>query len=404
MQPSAQQTRREPTGWRALLLPICFLVSSLTAGCNGGGTNRPRADGGADSAVGESPDQATATGAELGSDFGHDSTWPVEVRPNQDMSVTGDMRGAPDVAGARDTAVPPDSAGASDASWPTACVAYAQAFCAIKIRCTAYTFHRDYGTAEQCEARFGGNNCTTWMSSPGSKVTPADLVACAAALSTETCAQWFVSTPPECGVKGSLSDGAKCAYDQQCQSGFCDIAPGALCGPCQTKARLGESCSHFLRECENGMRCANPSGDTVEWVCTVPGGEGASCSGDDECSWGLVCINDRCVRAKGLGEQCSGRECDLRSDLMCLSVAGSSGAACGRVSYPAPGEACDEAAAIVCGSSADCKGTSGSAKAGVCSAAREDGAACDSSSDCLVPAQCLDGTCKSPANVVGSCQ
>ena len=388
-------------------IPLVVGVSAalIAFGCNGATSGKAQPDSAIeDSSTAWSRDQG-GTAADTSIE-NWDSQFTFDQAVVFDTSSSSDSRQKSDLPGTSDAVNIWDAASPSDApSWSSACLAFAKASCEIKSRCGAYGFHLSYGTIENCEARYGGSNCENQMRSPGSTVAPYDLLACATALSAETCGEDLLNVPTECLLKGGLADGVPCTYDEQCQSGLCNLANGTWCGSCKPKARLGEDCSPFLRSCGNGLACANPSGDTFSWVCVTPVAAGVACQGDPECSWGLVCINRQCTPTKSLGQACVGRDCDDTQDLICLAKAGGGGSVCSQVSYVAPGEACNENTASECVDNAICKGATGlRAAVGVCSAAAGDGSPCDSSVHCQYAALCLGGKCKTPAEIVGSCQ
>ena len=133
-------------------------------------------------------------------------------------------------------------------------------------------------------------------------------------------------------LPGELADGAGCAYDLQCQSGFCkhELAFGSdesvprvqTCGTCTARIAIGDTCNEArLDKCAYGSQC-------VDFICdTLAAPEGRRCASSSACAPDLRCerlvpTGARCERRLSFGAACS-------SSVQCasgLACAGASGA------------------------------------------------------------------------------
>jgi hypothetical protein len=364
---------------------------------------------------GGEPDAAASGGTnEVGTSAGGTTGGTADVGVG-----TGGVAGAgKDASADVDARVETGSHGPADtlasASWPIACSAYAKAVCRLAA-CRLYTIYLIFGSEENCEARYGGVECEAQMTSAGSRVTPSSLSACAQALSAESCGDNWSLVPAECSWQGSLADNSSCTYDQQCQSGLCDLAAGTWCGLCKAKIPAGGSCPITKRECQNGLVCAETLCSVVtdagicnqgQWVCTMPASEGDACVSPVQCNWGLVCEGGRCVRVKSRGAACAdGLECNPEEGLTCLPNPSGSGNSCQPWSWADAGESCNDFAGLECLDSAICKAKDGSgASVGVCSAAAAPEAPCGTDIACQYPARCIGGKCQTASDMASSCK
>lgn len=121
--------------------------------------------------------------------------------------------------------------------------------------------------------------CTTWMQSPGA------------------CQARWSQVPASCLLRGTLSPGAACIHDEQCQSGTCMQYGGAdSCGTCNALASKGQSCGPTGAQgttavgvtCDVGSACAYTGQKCVPFQ-----EQGAACSlyvgGDAPCDPPLDC-------------------------------------------------------------------------------------------------------------------
>ncbi|MGE0789465.1 MAG: hypothetical protein AB7S26_27570, partial [Sandaracinaceae bacterium] len=121
----------------------------------------------------------------------------------------------------------------------------------------------------------------------------------------------------EMGRCGS-PDGEGCSSGSQCASGGCN---GGVCGPPQP----GGDC-YTDDECVATERCRDDLGR-----CAPPGGDGAECRRDEECTSGYCTSDDRCGSPPQSGASCSDlSDCDPRQHC--------AGGTC--VDRARPGEAC----------------------------------------------------------------
>lgn len=84
-------------------------------------------------------------------------------------------------------------------------------------------------------------------------------------------------------VKADLAKSIEqpCALDADCASGLCEHDPGARCGVCREKPKVGEPCRLF--QCGAGMVCNDQA------VCEKAATAGEACSALKSCDVGLTC-------------------------------------------------------------------------------------------------------------------
>jgi hypothetical protein len=221
------------------------------------------------------------------------------------------------------------------------CDAFATKFCTKAETCGGLLTTM-LGT--DCSDRVG-NMCKAHLAAPGTGFTSAALTACGNAYGTATtCADAFGATQAAaCDIKGSLPLNAKCAFADQCASGYCTGTEKNECGVCATApsyptptyAGLGEACDYggsgakcntslghwcdsSTKKCEEitfaalGQSCGFigsdmvlcAAGGTCKWnsggtgACVAEKAIGASCtaaSGYEECTFGTTCIAGTCA-------------------------------------------------------------------------------------------------------------
>jgi len=244
-----------------------------------------------------------------------------------------------------------------------ACAALARALCARGEACAPFATSLVFGTRVVCEERLQ-LDCLARFA-PGSSATPADTMACADSLASQSCAAFArgdlgsACTPRP----GSLTTGATCLDDRQCDSAFCARAPDAACGACAPPTAPGSPC--VRGSCSAGAVC--PKG-TSTCVTPAPGPIGAVCTVSEQCDVGngVACnpLTQRCIR-------------------LALPSTGACGLDVATSTYNA------------CSASASCTPL----LAGKCVAAAADGAACSTAEagpPCLPPARCVGGRCSLP--------
>jgi hypothetical protein len=269
--------------------------------------------------------------------------------------------------------------------------------------------------------------CQDAMTLPGSRMTPGELEACAAAQSATSCDS--IVSPPECHITGSLPAGAPCNTGWQCQSGSCsytmrsaDGRPPVVsgCGTCTAAANIGQSCAES--GCVQGSACApSPNGAAPTCVAITAGDAGAHCDGMAAlCKVSLYCdpASHTCTAGRRAGASCEDSS-HCKAGLACLGKPGAatcvapaaaggacqasdgcaSGLACARgrcapVTWASAGQPCGGAARCLVGS---CifdppRGT----EHGRCPTVIADGQPCssaDTTSTCDELSFCVKGVC-----------
>jgi hypothetical protein len=221
------------------------------------------------------------------------------------------------------------------------CDSFAATYCAKADACDALLSKL---LSTDCTDRVA-NICKARLAAPGTGFTSANLTACGNAYgAAATCADAFGAAQiAACSMKGSLALNAKCAFADQCASGFCTGTQDNACGTCATAPAmtsttyvgLGESCDFggggpqcnsnlglwcdsSTKKCEAmtfvglGQDCGfigsdlvmcGPGG-TCKWgtggtgTCLAQKAIGASCtaaSGYEECTFGSACIGGTCA-------------------------------------------------------------------------------------------------------------
>jgi len=272
------------------------------------------------------------------------------------------------------------SGGTSVGTGADACVDYATNYCNRLAACSPFLLSKEFGDAQSCMARLEPI-CRAAAQAPGTALGREQSAACASAYSTASCddllnVDW---QPDACAVKGSLADGAACGQGAQCASGHCKMDFDQVCGTCATLIASGGQCSRS-EDCEAGLGCISPG------TCGALSPRGASCR-TKPCALDLTCIGGTCDSPLGLGAACVPAEyaCNLELGLYCDSDT----MRCVQGTLVATGGSCSTFA-MPCLASGSCGDTS------VCEAPLADGAACASTSQCLFPAVCVSGSCRSP--------
>jgi hypothetical protein len=213
--------------------------------------------------------------------------------------------------------------------------------------------------------------------------------ACAAAVSSATCADLFANKVEACVIKGSVGDGLRCGADSQCASGLCRRA-GDVCGLCAVKSPAGGPCRKDKNEdCQLGLVCADQQ-------CAAPAGEGAACSKKVPCAFGLYCSGRTATCTKPVaapGAPCEKDGCDLSRNLVCNEQA----KVCQIFRVAQPGEACGIGISppTLCPFGEFEKMCRPNVLVGVCARPALEGEPCGSGGpECLAPAYCDRGTCR----------
>lgn len=276
-----------------------------------------------------------------------------------------------------------------DPQIPIACADYAQKVCDAYAVCSPAAIIRAFGDDATCRDRYS-IYCSGLLTAPGTAWTPQGIVDCASAYGQLDCntliAQPFRSvdelTPAACApTGGALADGSSCIDAAQCMSGNCHRVLGAFCGVCGPKAAVGEACT-LNSDCGPHQVCWGGK-------CAVAGEVGDPCEPISPCNVPWVCFGGLCAKPGQLGETCGGNgpDCSLLQGLACVNYQ------CAAIDYAQPGEVCGDVGGTPteCAASGDCKM--------VCAASAKDGEPCDPNNGphCMLPALCVNGTCKAPS-------
>jgi len=286
------------------------------------------------------------------------------------------------------------------------------AACSGKIDAAGVGVIRMFGSMAECLTR-QALMCTSAFKAPGSGHSLATEQECADAFPGFSCADFFANdTPAACRPAGSRINGAACAFDAQCKSGFCTGEKRAQCGTCAPEPAIGDSCA--ASDCGRGQFC-----DATSKTCKAPGAVGDPCDANDDCGYGLACDGTGAAAGAGtcqaaasaIGAPCGGTlpVCDGVQGLFCAGAVGAkkcvaatfvgAGAPCGVLSQ-------DAYAGCTGGACYTAKGLAGAGEMGTCAANAADGAACDAVTgpECEFPARCVlgngtAGVCRVPAGV-----
>ena len=256
-------------------------------------------------------------------------------------------------------------------------------------------------------------NCTRALAAKSTGNTPDNSEKCAPAITAESCGDFFGgNTPAACLFSGAIADGAACAFNGQCRSGYCTNNRLAACGVCGQPPALGGDCT--MSFCAHGQTCLNtPGAMGAAATCTTEGTQGAACSRTAPCAAGFSCIR---ANMAAMGTCMSdattvGAACDLAAGPGCARTLGlwcnTTTKMCTSIDFAANGAPCGQTAG---GDLVDCKqgacyGGGAGVLMGLCKADAADGAACDTRSGpgCTPPARCAPsaagattGTCVVP--------
>jgi len=349
-----------------VILPF-FVVACGSDADSSNGTPSGGQDAGADTTV---PDDA-------GGDVAEEASQPETGVPETGVPETGS-----------ETAPPEDAA--PDATAEQAALAsYADALCNLFGTCAPYMLGYLYGDLQSCIDRYvAGGRAAVLPQAPGVGRSPADVLACASAMSSMTCDELYAGARDTAcpTIPGTLSEGDDCFSDLQCASGFCDRLGD--CGTCKARLALGDECEVANVGCPDDQKCTSPTiADPT--TCTATAGEGESCSVTQVCRGNLHCSNGTCEQPGGDGDSCDG------SDGACNGLLGlrCSGGTCKPLATLADeGQPCG-----MQGSSyIPCRGTTYCDSASeVCVAKTGDGTACTTgaSNTCMYYASCQNDVC-----------
>ena len=301
-----------------------------------------------------------------------------------------------------------------------ACAAVAKATCDKRVECsskiaaTGVGIIRLFGAMSECLTR-QTLQCTAAFHAPGSGHSLATAQECVNAFANYACADFFANdAPTSCQPAGSRINGAACAFNTQCKSGFCTGEKNAQCGQCAPEPAVGASC--VSSDCGHGQAC-----DGTSMTCKAPGGSGDPCDSNDDCGYALVCVSVAAAGGAGtckpageaVGTACGGimPVCDGGQGLSCAGAVGMK--TCVATTFVGDGQPCGPVAqgmfaGCTGGNCYTAKGLAAVGETGTCKANAADGAACDVATgpQCEFPARCVlgngtAGTCKVPGGGCG---
>lgn len=290
------------------------------------------------------------------------------------------------------------------------CLDYATAHCNKLTSCVgSFALAIDYGDLPTCVQRLQ-LHCQDFTTAPATTTTLAQVSVCAENLPNESCGDYFYDAAPACqSPDGTGADGSDCGLSGQCQSGFCAVPSGQVCGTCAEQPAAGAGCSSI--PCAEGYVCLSASK-----TCALPGQDGGPCTAQDDCSFGFQCLgasangkNDGgyCAPSAPAGTACDPQKlqgpvgCDDRQGVYCRGLS-DGGGLCTAFALAAVGQPCGDVPGGVfaeCEQLGFCAGLDGGARPsggeGVCIGVAQDGAACDDTNgpNCLDFAVCVSGQC-----------
>ena len=302
-----------------------------------------------------------------------------------------------------------------------ACGDQAMAKCQKRASCTAAgnasgaSVVKEYGDASTCITR-ETLSCMQALSAKDTGNSPDLVESCLAMIASMSCADFLDgNNTPSCVAKGTLANGAACAFAGQCMSSYCLDESHAGCGTCGAMPAAGADCS--MSACARGESCVSQQSTTSPppMLCVAEGTSGATCSRDAPCAFGFSCVGSTkvkmgtCMTAVAMvGATCDPTQqtsagCDRAQGLFCNATSKT----CTAVSYAGDGQTCGLGSD---GNFTDCKAgdclgytLGANAQPGTCKAKAADGAACDSVNGpfCQPPAKCVyssgtAGTCTVP--------
>jgi hypothetical protein len=275
----------------------------------------------------------------------------------------------------------------SGPSAATACADFATAVCGQLNACTPFALSVGYGTMATCLQRMA-IACAPTLSAPGSTATPSQMETCVQAIGGETCDDWLDNAQPSaCSFMGSVTAGGPCGVDSQCQTGYCRLAAGTLCGTCTTRAMSGQSSPDGGPACVVDADCEATLVCNMG-VCMAPAAQGATCTMTQPCERTLSCIGGQCATPKATGAACSAAtDCNGLIGGYCNTQL----MMCATTGVAMPTQACG----VVSGGLATCIGgptqcvNVNAMGQGTCSATAADGAPCGPGLGCVAPAACV---------------
>ncbi len=270
------------------------------------------------------------------------------------------------------------------------CNQVAKATCDALNGCAPIFFEEQYGDEPTCISR-AVLSCMTDQSVSGITRTADDLVSCAKAAATTSCADALAGNfPSACSVKpGTVVNGMACGSDWQCQSTYCNKTDA--CGVCGPRQAMNGDCT-ANDGCVTGLVCGNKK-------CVAPAELGVACNLPGQpCRSDLYCTSmtgsGTCAAKQGAGGPCADNPSDA-CDFVHGDICNTNDHTCVMIKIGKGGDTCSLASKTVCaGGVAPC---SDILLGGVCANPAQDGAACGGNAVCVPPATCVDRICRLPS-------
>jgi hypothetical protein len=279
-----------------------------------------------------------------------------------------------------------------------ACTDYAYAHCSRVAACSPTAMAFRYPNVGTCKSLILAN-CLAAVAAPSHGATPAFEESCSLTTSSTTwsCDDFLYdqNAPPGCVTPtGSEANGAACAFDSQCVTGFCAIAPGNACGTCAAPPQPGDSCAQ-LATCAATQVCEPTTMQCVPFATLSQ-----PCSASQPCAVGLGCANGTCqTESETMGSACpaSGAGCDFYQGLTCNTESST----CVAEQLVASGQPCGfiDSQNVNCSAGAMCLD-------GLCVAASPVGQPCDlvAGPVCILPSHCIVTAGTADGGTTGTCQ
>jgi hypothetical protein len=286
-----------------------------------------------------------------------------------------------------------------------ACAEGAYQRCSHFSDCSPVYIQLHYGNVDTCRANIKAA-CMVDTAAPSSGSTPSSVEACASAIAGWDCNDYLDETngPPQCVYKGTEPNGTPCGAGPQCQSNYCAIVPGNVCGKCADLPAPGSSCAN-LTTCGTGVPCVSAT-QLCQPYSTLGGacGAGIFCASNLACAGSSGTANDgNCQTAIAVsGASCvnTGPGCSELQGVSCSSLSNQ----CEPMQIAAGGQSCGDVnhQYVPCGAEGVClNGTSDTP--GVCRGASLVGGPCDlvSGPGCVSGSRCIVST---DGGTTGTCQ
>jgi hypothetical protein len=294
--------------------------------------------------------------------------------------------GSPQGDGGKMTMSDAGSDTSSGPSAATACDDFATAVCGRLSACTPFTLSVGYGTMATCLQRIA-LACAPTLSAPGSTATPSQMETCVQAIGAESCDDWLDNAQPSaCSFTGSVAAGGPCGVDAQCQTSYCRLAAGTLCGTCTTRAMAGQSSPDGAPACVVDADCEATLVCNMG-VCMAPAAQGATCGMAQPCLRTLSCVNGQCATPLTSGATCTAAtDCNGTTGGYCNTISKT----CQTTSVVGPMQPCGVVsnALAACSGGGQCANVNAQNQ-GTCYAPAADGAACGPGLGCVSPAACV---------------